>query len=81
MLLLTQMRRCLKKKREKQKTGKKKTYDFSQGGGGHVSDRCHAGGRGDAEQGLDALIGDKEGGGWNQAEPLGLEPISQDRSD
>lgn len=64
MLLLTQMRRCLKKKeRETKNRQKKKTYDFSQGGGGHVSDRCHVGRRGDAEQGLDALIGDKEGGG------------------
>lgn len=62
----------LGKKKVWRVTKEKKTYDFSQRGGKHVSDRCHvwcgessAG----AQQGLDAVVGDKESSSCNQAEP------------
>lgn len=52
------------------------TYHFSRGGGEHVSGRCHVRRSVSAagtQQGLDAVVGDKESSSCNRAEPQPFE--------
>lgn len=66
-----------KKKKSERELGKVcPTYHFSHGGGKHVSGRCHprcSESIASAQQGLDAVVGDKESSSCNQAEPQPFE--------